>query len=62
LQQSHIRDFLCSQSIRKKALLRKQPWFTISGFRSQQRSRHPVWVKQAEDNLYAGLSKAGLPD
>jgi hypothetical protein len=44
----------------KKELLRKQPDFTIGGFRSQHRSRHPVWVKQAEENLYAGLRKAGL--
>ncbi|MEP7276292.1 MAG: adenylate/guanylate cyclase domain-containing protein [Betaproteobacteria bacterium] len=46
----------------KKELLRKQPGFTILGFRSQQRSSHPVWVKQAEDNLYVGLRKAGLPE
>ncbi|TMG98530.1 MAG: hypothetical protein E6H71_05710, partial [Betaproteobacteria bacterium] len=46
----------------KKELLRKQPNFTIGGFRSQHRSRHPVWVKQADENLYAGLRKAGLPE
>ena len=46
----------------KKELLRKQPGFTIGGFRSQDRSRNPVWVKQADMNLYAGLRKAGLPE
>lgn len=46
----------------KKELLRKQPGFTIGGFRSQNRSTHPVWVKQANENLYAGLRKAGLPE
>ena len=48
--------------VAKKELLRKQPNFTIGGFRSQHRSRHPVYVKQAEENLYAGLRKAGLPE
>jgi adenylate cyclase len=46
----------------KAELLRKQPGFTVSGFRLQDRSRHPVWVRQAEENLYAGLRKAGLPE
>jgi len=46
----------------KKELLRKQPGFTIGGFRSQARSTNPVWVKQADENLYAGLRKAGLPE
>ena len=46
----------------KKELLRKQPNFTVGGFRSQHRSRHPVYVKQADENLYAGLRKAGLPE
>jgi tetratricopeptide (TPR) repeat protein len=46
----------------KKELLRKQPGFTIGGFRSQDRSTNPLWVKQADENLYAGLRKAGLPE
>ena len=46
----------------KKELQRKQPGFTIGGFRSQRRSGHPIWVQQAEENLYAGLRKAGLPE
>lgn len=48
--------------VAKKELLRRQPTFTISRFRSQGPSGHPMWLKQAEENLYAGLRKAGVPE
>jgi adenylate cyclase len=48
--------------VAKKELLRRQPDFTIRKFRSTAPSRHPMWLKQAEENLYAGLRKAGVPE
>ncbi|MEO6407135.1 MAG: adenylate/guanylate cyclase domain-containing protein [Burkholderiaceae bacterium] len=58
---AHLDDQLTLDAA-KRELARKQPGFTIGGFRSQHRSRHPVYVRQSEDNLFAGLRKAGLPE
>jgi adenylate cyclase len=46
----------------KRELTRRQPGFTVGGFRAQRRSQNPVYVEQVERNLFAGLRKAGLPE
>ena len=46
----------------KRELMRKQPAFTIGGFRAQRRSQNLVYIEQVERNLFAGLRKAGLPE
>jgi tetratricopeptide (TPR) repeat protein len=43
-------------------LMRRVPEFTIARFKAKQWSTHPTWLRQNEDHVIAGLSKAGVPE
>ena len=46
----------------KVRLLRIKPDFSISSYRALRYSNNPQWRKEIEENIWANLSKAGIPE
>jgi hypothetical protein len=43
-------------------LRKRLPGYSISVFKARQYSDHPAFLRQAEEHLFPGLRKAGVPE
>jgi TolB-like protein/DNA-binding winged helix-turn-helix (wHTH) protein/tetratricopeptide (TPR) repeat protein len=49
-------------ALTKDKLLKMNPEFSISWYKGLKLSRNSVWLKQVEENVWANLRKAGIPE
>jgi hypothetical protein len=43
-------------------LLKLKPEFSITWYKNLKLSDNPVWEKEIEENIYAWMRKAGVPE
>jgi tetratricopeptide (TPR) repeat protein len=46
----------------KDKLLKMNPKFSISFYKDLKLSSNPVWLKEIEENIWAPMRRAGIPD
>jgi hypothetical protein len=49
-------------AISKEKLLKLNPQFSINWYKGLKLSSNPIWLKQVEENVWANLRKAGIPE